>query len=324
MMIEPSLASKLEAPCLLSVVVPVFNEEAVLPAFHQRLGAVLGDLGDDCEVLYVDDGSTDRSAAILAQLQAADRRVGVARFTRNFGKEQAMSAGLKLSRGAAVIVIDADLQDPSELIPQMLDAWIGGAEMVNMRRRSRAGESWLKRASASAFYRLINRLSEVPIPRDVGDFRLLDRRVVDALCELPEGNRFMKGLFAWVGFRQVDIAYSRAARVAGHSKWRYWRLWNFALEGITGFSTAPLKVAGYLGLLSLLAALATLLAGIFGQQEIHEHWPVIAALFLIGGLQLLAIGVCSEYLGRMTMEARRRPLYLIDRYLPAQVGGANP
>ncbi|KSE74939.1 glycosyltransferase family 2 protein [Pseudomonas aeruginosa] len=297
MMIEPSLASKLEAPCLLSVVVPVFNEEAVLPAFHQRLGAVLGDLGDDCEVLYVDDGSTDRSATILAQLQAADRRVGVARFTRNFGKEQAMSAGLKLSRGA---------------------------EMVNMRRRSRAGESWLKRASASAFYRLINRLSEVPIPRDVGDFRLLDRRVVDALCELPEGNRFMKGLFAWVGFRQVDIAYSRAARVAGHSKWRYWRLWNFALEGITGFSTAPLKVAGYLGLLSLLAALATLLAGIFGQQEIHEHWPVIAALFLIGGLQLLAIGVCSEYLGRMTMEARRRPLYLIDRYLPAQVGGANP
>ncbi|VFT27819.1 glycosyl transferase family protein [Pseudomonas aeruginosa] len=164
MMIEPSLASKLEAPCLLSVVVPVFNEEAVLPAFHQRLGAVLGDLGDDCEVLYVDDGSTDRSAAILAQLQAADRRVGVARFTRNFGKEQAMSAGLKLSRGAAVIVIDADLQDPPELIPQMLDAWIGGAEMVNMRRRSRAGESWLKRASASAFYRLINRLSEVPIP----------------------------------------------------------------------------------------------------------------------------------------------------------------
>ncbi|CDH73571.1 glycosyl transferase family protein [Pseudomonas aeruginosa MH38] len=324
MMIEPSLASKLEAPCLLSVVVPVFNEEAVLPAFHQRLGAVLGDLGDDCEVLYVDDGSTDRSATILAQLQAADRRVGVARFTRNFGKEQAMSAGLKLSRGAAVIVIDADLQDPPELIPQMLDAWIGGAEMVNMRRRSRAGESWLKRASASAFYRLINRLSEVPIPRDVGDFRLLDRRVVDALCELPEGNRFMKGLFAWVGFRQVDIAYSRAARVAGHSKWRYWRLWNFALEGITGFSTAPLKVAGYLGLLSLLAALATLLAGIFGQQEIHEHWPVIAALFLIGGLQLLAIGVCSEYLGRMTMEARRRPLYLIDRYLPAQVGGANP
>ncbi|CRR75978.1 DNA-damage-inducible protein F [Pseudomonas aeruginosa] len=152
MMIEPSLASKLEAPCLLSVVVPVFNEEAVLPAFHQRLGAVLGDLGDDCEVLYVDDGSTDRSATILAQLQAADRRVGVARFTRNFGKEQAMSAGLKLSRGAAVIVIDADLQDPPELIPQMLDAWIGGAEMVNMRRRSRAGESWLKRASASAFY----------------------------------------------------------------------------------------------------------------------------------------------------------------------------
>ncbi|ABR82397.1 MULTISPECIES: glycosyltransferase family 2 protein [Pseudomonas aeruginosa group] len=323
MMIEPSLTTKLEAPCLLSVVVPVYNEEAVLPAFHQRLSAALASLGDDYEVLYVDDGSSDRSAAILAQLQGADRRVGVARFTRNFGKEQAMSAGLKLSRGAAVIVIDADLQDPPELIPQMLDAWIGGAEMVNMRRRSRAGESWLKRASASAFYRVINRLSEVPIPRDVGDFRLLDRRVVDALCELPEGNRFMKGLFAWVGFRQVDIVYSRAARAAGHSKWRYWRLWNFALEGITGFSTAPLKVAGYLGLLSLLAALATLLAGIFGQPEIHEHWPVIAALFLIGGLQLLAIGVCSEYLGRMTMEARRRPLYLIDRYLPAQVGGAH-
>ena len=233
----------------LSVIVPLFNEESVLPIFHERLKNALSGLHQDCEIIYVDDGSTDKSHFLLTQLRLANPKIGVARFTRNFGKEEAMSAGLRLATGDAVIIIDADLQDPPELIPEMLAAWLGGADIVNMRRRFRSGESWLKKATAHAFYRVINRLSDVPVPADVGDFRLLSRRAVDALNLLEERNRFMKGLFAWVGYRHVTLDYDRDARAAGTTKWRYWRLWNFALEGITGFSVAPLKIATYLGLL---------------------------------------------------------------------------
>ncbi|WP_324487339.1 glycosyltransferase family 2 protein [Polaromonas sp.] len=234
----------------MSVVVPVFNEEAVLAAFHQRLKEVLAKLDEKVEVLYVDDGSSDGTFLILQNLQALEKQVSVVRLSRNFGKEQAMSAGLRLAQGDAVILIDVDLQDPPELIASMVVAWRDGADIVNMRRRSRAGESWFKMATAYAFYRVMNMLSEVPVPPDVGDFRLLDRRVVAALNLLSERGRFMKGLFAWVGFRQVTLDYDRAPRAAGSSKWRYWRLFNFAIEGITSFSTAPLKVATYVGLLS--------------------------------------------------------------------------
>lgn len=302
----------------LTVVVPLFNEESVLPLFHARLESVLAHIRHDWEIIYIDDGSTDQSPAILQQLKAANARVGVARFTRNFGKEEAMTAGLTLAGGDAVILIDADLQDPPELIPAMLDAWLAGADVVNMRRLQRNGESWLKKATAHAFYRVINRLSEVPVPEDVGDFRLLSRRAVDALNQLEERNRFMKGLFAWIGYRTVTLDYNRDARVAGKSKWQYWRLWNFALEGITGFSVAPLKIATYLGSacagITFLYAAYFLLKTLLVGESVRGFPTLIVTVMILGGLQLMAIGIIGEYLGRLFIESKRRPLYLLEEY----------
>jgi len=313
--------------CLLSVVVPLYNEEAVLPAFHRRLAAVLAELPGSSEMIYVDDGSTDDTPRILEALKALEPAVGVARLSRNFGKEQAMSAGLKLARGAAVTVIDADLQDPPELIPVMLAAWRRGADVVNMRRRSRRGESWLKKATARAFYRAINRLSEVAIPEDVGDFRLLSRRAVEALNLLPERGRFMKGLFAWIGFRQVTLDYDRDARAGGASKWRYWTLWNFALDGITAFSLAPLKAASYLGVASaagaFVYALYFLLKTLIVGDPVAGFPTLIVTVLFIGGLQLMATGVLGEYLGRLFLEGKRRPLYLLESYRPPAAPAAS-
>ena len=313
--------------CTLSVIVPAYNEEEVLPIFHQRLVAALASVPGKSEVIYVDDGSTDRTAQLLRELHLVDPMVGVARFTRNFGKEEAMSAGLRLARGEAVVLIDADLQDPPELIPAMVQAWREGAEVVNMKRRSRDGETVFKKATAHAFYRVINKLSEVSIPEDVGDFRLLSRRAVDALNQLPERGRFMKGLFAWIGFRQTTIEYDRGARVAGVSKWRYWRLWNFALDGITSFSTAPLKVATYAGMLSALGSfcyafyflLKTLTIG----DPVKGFPTLIVVVLLVGGLQLMATGVLGEYLGRMYIESKRRPLYLMYDYQAPSMNNAE-
>jgi len=304
--------------CTLSVIVPVYNEEAVLPAFHRRLLAAVADTVGGFEVIYVDDGSSDGTGSVLTQFRALDARTGILRLSRNFGKEQAMSAGLHRARGAATVVIDADLQDPPELIPSMLSAWRAGADVVNMRRRRRAGEHWLKRTTAHSFYRIINRLSDVPIPVDTGDFRLLSRRAVNALNDLPERNRFMKGLFAWIGFTQRTIDYDREPRAAGSSKWRYWQLWNFALEGITGFSIAPLKVATYVGFLTALGAfiyasyvfVRTLVLG----DPVPGFPTLIVMISFLGGLQLMAIGVLGEYLGRLFIETKRRPLYLTQEF----------
>lgn len=305
-------------PCTLSVIVPVYNEEAVLPAFHRRLLAAVADCAASVEVIYVDDGSSDGTWPILEQLRHDDPRVGLLRLSRNFGKEQALTAGLHHARGGATIVIDADLQDPPELIPSMLSAWRDGADVVNMRRRSRAGESWLKRATARAYYRIANRLSNVPIPQDTGDFRLLSRRAVDALNALPEHNRYMAGLFSWIGFTQGTIVYDRAPRAAGSSKWSYWKLWNFALEGITGFSVAPLKIASYVGFATaLLAFLYSLYfvakTKVFGDPVAGFPTLIIVISFL-GGLQLMAIGVIGEYVGRIFLESKRRPLYLVQEF----------
>ena len=316
----PMAAVRSGAACTLSVVVPVRNEQAVLAEFHRRLVAAIADTPGGFEVIYVDDGSTDRTPLILRQLRALDARIGTVRLSRNFGKEQAMTAGLREAHGAATVVIDADLQDPPELIPAMLDQWRRGADVVNMRRRHRAGESWLKRVTAYGFYRVINRLSDVPIPVDTGDFRLLSRRALDALNSLPERNRVMKGLFAWIGFRQLSIDYDRDARIAGSSKWRYWALWNLALEGITGFSIAPLKVATYVGFLTAVSAFVyaafvlvkTLLLG----DPVPGFPTLIVVISFLGGLQLMAIGVLGEYLGRLFVEAKDRPLYLIEEMHP--------
>ncbi len=314
--------------CTLTVVVPVRNEEAVLAEFHGRLAAAIGDTAGGFEVIYVDDGSTDGTPLMLRQLRALDARIGIVRLSRNFGKEQAMTAGLREARGAATVVIDADLQDPPELIPEMMDAWRRGADVVNMRRRRRAGENWLKRATAYGFYRVMNRLSDVPIPVDTGDFRLLSRRALDALNSLPERNRVMKGLFAWIGFRQQSIDYDRDPRAAGTSQWRYWKLWNLALEGITGFSVAPLKVATYVGFLTALSAFAyaafvffkTLALG----DPVRGFPTLVVVISFLGGLQLMAIGVLGEYVGRLFVEAKNRPLYLVEElHPPAQASRAS-
>jgi len=311
----PSLASS-----SLSVVVPAYNEQAVLPEFHRRLTAVLDALPVRAEIVYVNDGSSDTTRSLLLALREIDPRVAFIDLSRNFGKEVAMSAGLDHAHGDVVVVIDADLQDPPELIPDMLRAWHEGFDVVLMRRRSRAQESWLKKATAHAFYRAIGRMGTIDIPENVGDFRLLSRRAVAALRRFPERSRFMKGLFAWIGFPCREIEYDRDGRHAGETKWNYWRLWNFALEGITSFSVVPLKVASYIGFATALTAF-TYGAYVIGKTLLYgdpaRGYPtLIVVVLFLGGLQLMALGIIGEYLARMFIEVKQRPLYLVQQSLP--------
>ncbi len=315
---------------LLSVVVPVFNEAETLPEFHRRLAAVLESLPYDAEALYVDDGSADTSVEIVRALRDGDPRVALVQLSRNFGKEAAMTAGLDHAAGDAVIVIDADLQDPPELIPELVAPWAEGrAEVVYAQRRSRAGESWLKRSSARAFYRLMERVGRAPMPRDVGDFRLLSRQAVDDLIRLREQHRFMKGLFAWIGYPQVAVPYDRDPRHAGNSKWNYLKLWSFSIEGITSFTTVPLKVATYLGLVVAVLSLGFGLQIIYDTlvfgNEVPGYPSLMVVVLFLGGVQLMTIGILGEYVGRISDETKSRPLYLIQRRLPARTakGGAG-
>ncbi|MFO1414638.1 MAG: glycosyltransferase family 2 protein [Burkholderiales bacterium] len=312
----------------LSLVVPVYNEQEVLGAFHERVSAVLAALPCAAEIVFVNDGSRDGSLALMRTLRDRDARIAVVDLSRNFGKEIAMSAGLDFATGDAVVVLDADLQDPPELLPDMLRAWADGHDVVLMRRRSRSGESFVKRATARAFYRTIDRMGAIDIPENIGDFRLLSRRAVDAMRRLPERSRFMKGLFAWIGFPSTIIDYDRPGRHAGTTKWNYWRLWNFALEGITSFSALPLKLASYVGLATALAAFVyggyiiakTLLFG-----DPVRGYPTLAVLVLfLGGLQLMALGIIGEYLARMFVEVKQRPLYLVQGHWPAAGSAGAP
>ena len=316
--------------CMLSVIVPAYNEEEVLPIFHARLVAALAntpELAGSWEVVYVNDGSKDGTLRILKELQQNDATIGVANLSRNFGKEAAMSAGLRLASGNAVILIDADLQDPPELIGDMVRAWQQGADMVNMKRINRQGETWFKKASAAWFYKVINWLSDVHIPENVGDFRLLSRRAVDALNQLPESNRFMKGLFAWIGYKQVVVEYDRHPRAAGETKWPYFKLLNFAIEGITGFSVVPLRLASYAGFLTALSAfvyaLFLLVKTLTIGDSVKGFPTLILTILILGGLQLMAMGIIGEYLGRLFMESKRRPLFLLDEYKPPQAADAS-
>jgi len=313
---------------LLSVVVPVFNEQEVLADFHLQLSAALAmsEVAQQ-EIIYVNDGSSDGSLDRLQQLMRQDARVQVLDLSRNFGKEAAMSAGLDYARGDAAIVIDADLQDPPELIPEMVREWRNGYDMILMRRLSRDGETWLKKGTARAFYTLMSRIGRVRVPAEVGDFRLLSRRAINALKQLPERTRFMKGLFAWIGFPCKEIVYRRNARRAGVSKWNYWRLWNLALEGITSLTVAPLTLATYVGGLIVLAALFSGLF-VFGKAmflgaSLSGHSGLIVVLLFLGGLQLLAIGIIGEYLGRIFIESKQRPLYLLNRRYGLGAGQAS-
>lgn len=306
----------------LSVVVPVYNEVAVLPEFHRELVAVMVTTGAPYEIIYIDDGSDDGSADLLESLRAADASVVVVALSRNFGKEVALSAGLDHCKGAAVILIDADLQDPPALIPVFLQEWRQGYDVVYGQRSSRAGESWLKIHSARWFYRIINSLSKVAIPSDAGDFRLLSRRAVTALNSLRERHRYMKGLYAWVGFPQKAVPYSRQPRAAGHSKWNYWRLWNFALEGITSFSDAPLKLATYLGVmtsgLAFVYGVYFLIRTLLFGNPVPGYPSLIIVILFLGGVQLICLGIIGEYLARTYNESKRRALYLVKEYHPAR------
>jgi glycosyltransferase involved in cell wall biosynthesis len=314
-------SSVLGAP-VLSVLVPVYNEIDVLPEFHRRMTAVLRACVATYEVVYVNDGSSDGSLQWLQQLCADDPDVALVDLSRNFGKEVAMAAGLDHVRGEAVVVIDADLQDPPELIPRLLEQWRAGFDNVYARRRQRDGETWLKKASASWFYRLIGKLSRVAIPQDTGDFRLLSRRAVEALRALREQHRFMKGLFAWIGYPSIAVEYDRDPRLAGQTKFNYWKLWNFAIEGITSFTIAPLKLATYFGLLvAMLAfvAMAILIAKTMLYGEPVKGYPSLMCVILfLGGIQLTALGMLGEYIGRMFNEVKGRPLYFTKQYLPSR------
>ncbi|XOZ33029.1 glycosyltransferase family 2 protein [Halomonadaceae bacterium KBTZ08] len=304
-----------------SIIVPVFNEEQVLDEFHQRLQSVLSSMHDvSGQILYVNDGSVDGSLVVLKRLATTDPNAGFINLSRNFGKEAAMSAGLDLVDSDATVIIDADLQDPPELIPDMVKLWREGYDTVYGQRTERHGETWVKRGTARAFYRLMQGVGRFSIPEDTGDFRLLSRRSVEALRQIPERNRFMKGLFAWIGYPQVALRYSRDPRFAGDTKFNYWKLWNFAIDGITSFTTMPLKLATYLGALVAAAAFTygivivakTLLYG----DPVPGFPTLITVILFLGGIQLLFLGVLGEYLGRMFDETKRRPLYLIEEHTP--------
>lgn len=306
---------------LLSIIVPAYNEAEVLPEFHRRLSQVLDKLDMAGEILYVNDGSKDATLQVIHAISKMDARVGLINLSRNFGKEIAMTAGLDHASGDAVVVIDADLQDPPELIPELVKHWREGFDDVYAKRVSRNGESIMKRATAHLFYRLLHALSNIDIPPDTGDFRLLSRRAADSLKQLREQHRFMKGLFNWVGFERKEVLYQRAPRAAGKSAWNYWRLWNFALEGITSHTTAPLHLASYLGFLAALFAFFYALFMVYDKlahgNAVAGYPSLMVTVLFLGGVQLITLGVIGEYLGRMFDESKGRPLYFVKNYAPA-------
>ncbi|SFH93145.1 Glycosyltransferase involved in cell wall bisynthesis [Collimonas sp. OK307] len=304
----------------LSIVVPVYNEQEVLPEFHMRMCAVLDTLDMSSKIIYVNDGSTDGTVDVVNELQTRDARVMLVDLSRNFGKEIALTAGLDHADSDAVIVIDADLQDPPELIPELIAQWLAGYDVVYAKRTCRDGEGMFKKVTAFLFYRLIQKMCQIRIPEDTGDYRLLSRRAVGAIAQLREQHRFMKGLFTWIGYPQKAVPYRRAPRFAGATKWNYWKLWNFALEGITSFTGIPLKVATYAGMVSAIGAfgygfymiLRTLIYG----NPVPGYPSLLVAIMFLGGMQLLSIGIIGEYLARMFDESKHRPLYFLKTCRP--------
>ena len=302
---------------LLSVVVPVKNEEEGIVPFVERVGAILDSIAHDegWEILFVDDGSTDATLAAIVAANQRDPRVRALSLSRNFGKEAALSAGLDHARGNAVIPMDVDMQDPPEVLPEMVAKWRDGYEMVFGVRRCRDSDGWAKRITAGLYYRAHNMVSQDKIPENAGDFRLLDRKVVEVIRALPERNRFMKGLFAWAGFRQAAVEYDRVERETGTTKFNYWKLWTLALDGITSASTVPLRIWSYVG--ALVALFAIGFAGwltfdtlIFG-NPVPGYASIMTSVLFLGGVQLISLGVLGEYVGRILTETKQRPLYVV-------------
>ncbi|WP_431323489.1 glycosyltransferase family 2 protein [Rhizobium sp. YTU87027] len=313
----------------ISIVVPVYNEQAVVEIFYEKFTRVLSRLPDyNFEILFVNDGSSDQTQQIVDNLASRDARVSSILFSRNFGKEAAMTAGLDAAQGDAVAIFDVDLQDPPELLVSFVEQWEAGYDVVNAMRIRREGETWLKRFTAAGFYRIMKRMSPVTIPADTGDCRLLSQRAVHAIRQLRENHRFMKGLYAWIGYPTTAVEYERSPRAAGKTSFNYWKLWNFAIEGFTSFSTIPLRIALYFGttisacafMMGTWIILKTLIWG----EAVHGYPTIIVSILFLGGIQLFFIGVLGEYIGRIYGETKKRPLYLIQHYKPSQIGRSRP
>jgi glycosyltransferase involved in cell wall biosynthesis len=302
-------------PVTFSIAVPVYNEVDSLPELYPRVRAVMESLGESWELILIDDGSTDGSTEVIRSLSSEDNRVRPVIFARNFGHQIAITAGLDHSRGEVVIIIDADLQDPPEVIADLVDKWREGYEVVYAVREERVGESWFKKVTAAFFYRLINRITDVNIPLDTGDFRLLDRKVVDTLNTMRERHRFPRGMVAWVGFRQIGVPYKRAARYAGETKYPFSKMLRLALNAITGFSYFPLQLATYFGFVcagvSALAIPVVIVLRLAGNQAFFGQATTLIAVLFLGGVQLISLGILGEYVGRLYDEVKGRPLYIV-------------
>ncbi len=303
----------------ISILIPAYNEQAVLEKLFVRLTRLANDIKNyEFEFLFVNDGSKDETLNIIKDYAEKDDRVAYVSFSRNFGKEIAMIAGFDHVTGDATVVIDADLQDPPELIPQMIKFWEEGYDDVYAKRKSREGESWFKKITSKVYYRLLEQVSRVPIQKDTGDFRLLDRRAVEALKQFRESQRYTKGMFSWIGFNKKEILYDRDERVAGTTKWNYRKLTDFAIDGITSFTTAPLRISTYVGFIVSLIAFVYLVVLIvrtllFG-TDLGGYPSTMAVILFLGGVQLLSLGIIGEYIGRIFNETKQRPLYLVQEY----------
>lgn len=301
----------------LSIIVPCHNEQSSLPLFFEAIKGKIADKTKSFEVIFVDDGSSDDTLALLKVLKSKSKYcIKIISFSRNFGKEAAMMAGIDASEGKAVTFLDCDLQDPPELLGEMLEKWRSGTDVVLAKRTDRSTDSFLKRFFANAFYKIHNQLSEVPIYENVGDYKLLDRKVIEVLKQMPERTRFLKGLTAWVGFKTDYVEYKRPERAAGNTKFTFWKLWNYAIEGITSFSTVPLRIWTYIGsfitLIAFLKGMAIISRTLIYGIDVPGYASLITAIMFFGGVQLLTLGILGEYIGRIYVETKRRPLYVIQ------------
>lgn len=314
---QPEYSTPQPRPTL-SILAPVYNEEAVLPELYRRVAAIMDSIGETWELILVNDGSRDRSAEVIAGLHRQDPRVKGLSFSRNFGFQIAVTAGLDHAQGDAVILTDADLQDPPELYPEMIAKWREGYDVVYGVRASRVGETWFKEFTAKIFYRLIYRITDVDIPLDTGDFRLMDRRVVNAIRRMPERNRFLRGMVPWVGYRQTGVPYQRQARFAGESKFSSVRqMLPFAIDAITSFSYFPLQMATYFGFLiaaiSAVAIVVVIILRLLGPHPLTGQATTLVVVLFLGGVQMISLGIIGEYLGRIYDEVKGRPMYLVDK-----------
>ena len=303
----------------ISILIPAYNEQEVLEHLYQRLGKLANDnRAYEFEFLFVNDGSRDKTIEIIKGYAEADNRIAYVNLSRNFGKEIAMIAGLDHVTGDATVIIDADLQDPPELIPKMIKYWEEGYDDVYAKRNSRDGETWFKKVTSKLYYQILQKVTHIKIQKDTGDFRLLDRRCVEALKQIRESQRYTKGMFSWIGFEKKEITYDRDPRIAGESKWNYLKLFNFAIDGITSFTTAPLRISSFVGfivsVISFIYIVIVVIKTTLNGSDVAGYPSLMAVVLFLGGVQLLSLGIIGEYIGRIFNETKQRPLYFVEEY----------